>query len=592
MKHTTHRHLYAIGFSLLLFTTAQAQITSTPAIEIQADRTLIYPDQMELSAEATVWDVLQLYPDLLQEGFDQVLTNYQLRLDNIMLSGDARLVLSQIKTSEVKNLQICENPGVAKGTTGTGGIIDIRLKPAPKGASGLVEAQAGTDSYLAPAVKLRYGDERNDLFVYSSHTNLKTMDGQLHTQKDFLHTQLNTHFSDHDELQTVFYRQSKKDEDVESSSQTDQYRLRIGYTHTFNDLGTSLLLVANYQHSKTPESNMGNTAQTNYMQSCIYSDLPFGVVELNTPLFVKGSSLMIGWEGDFSRNRYHHEQIIGELTLNRKSDYHVTNNDLYAQLVYPVGNVSFSVGDRIMFFHYGLQSEKERWEKNSTHHMLQTSFTWQPNARHQLQGGYYRKFINPAYMKISQEAWPDETGSTWSVGNNDLTVTNVGQVKLAYSYTLPRLVVNAGLNYYHTSDIIKTEVLDEGLTTWVNSDKANAWKADLSLFYRLHALSLTAGATLNSINYIPDETNQESRITYATFRLTPVLSLPCSFRAEGQFVFFTTKTPWRIANENVCTYGALRLSKAFGNHLLLAAEWHDMFQSSRSAALGTISYRF
>ena len=134
--------------------------------------------------------------------------------------------------------------------------------------------------------------------------------------------------------------------------------------------------------------------------------------------------------------------------------------------------------------------------------------------------------------------------------------------------------------------------MDEGLTTWVNSDKANAWKADLSLFYRLRALSLTAGATLNSINYIPDETDQESRITYATFRLTPVLSLPCSFRAEGQFVFFTTKTPWRIANENVCTYGALRLSKALGNHLLLATEWHDMFQSSRSAALGTVRFQF
>ena len=592
MKLTTRRHLYAIGFSLILSTTLQAHPVSNPAIQIQGDRTLIYPALLDLPEETTVWDLLQLYPDLLQEGFDRMLTNYQLRLDNVLLASDYRLVLSDIKISEVKNLQVCENPGIAKGTTGTGGIIDIRLKPAEKGGTGLIELQAGTDNYIAPAVKVRYGSERSDLFVYSSHTNLKAIDGQLHTQKDFLHTQLTTHFSDRDELQTVFYRQSKKDEDVESSSQTDQYRLRLGYTHTFNDLGTSLLLVANYQHSKTPESNMGNTAQTNYMQSCIYSDLPIGVVELNTPLFVKGSSLMLGWEGDFSRNRYHHEQIVGELTLNTESNYHVTNNDLYALLVYPVGNVSFSVGDRVMFFHYDLQSEKERWEKNSTHHMLQTSITWQPNSRHQLQGGYYRKFINPTYMIISQEAWPDETGSSWSVGNNDLTVTNVGQVKLAYSYTLPRLVLNAGVNYYHTSDIIKTEIVDESLSTWVNKDKADAWKADLSLFYRLHALSLTAGATLNSVNYHLEETGQDTSTTYATFRLTPVLMLPHQLRAEGQFVLFTTKTPWRIANENVCAYGALRLTKDFGQHLRLAAEWHDMFQGSRSAALGAVSYRF
>ena len=592
MKHTYLRHLHTIGFSLFLFTATHGQSLPSPAVEIQGDRTLIYPDRMDLPPEATVWEALQLYPTLLQEGFDQVLPNYQLRLDNIALAGDPRLVLSQIKAAEVKNLQVCENPGVAKGTTGTGGIIDIRLKASGPGTSGQVEIQAGTDSYLAPAVKVHHGNRRNDLLVYSSHTSLKATDGQLHTQKDFLHAQLHTRLSGQDELSTVFTRQSKKDENVEASSQTDKYMLRLTYTHAFDDKGTSLMALANYQHSKTPESDMGNTTQTNYRQTCTYTDLPFASVELNLPLFAKGSSLMVGWEGDFSSINYDHEQIVGQETLIRHSHYNVTNNDIYAQLIYPVGKVTFTVGGRLLFFHYGIDSDTHQWKNNDTHNMWQASFTWHPNPSHQLQGGYYRKFINPTYMIISQEAWPDATGSTWSVGNNNLTVTNVGQVKLAYSYTRPHCIVNAGLNYFDTSDIIKKELREDGLTTWVNADQADAWQADLSLFYRFRTLSLTAGASFYSINYQADDAVRKTRINYAAFRLTPLLSLPWRFRAEGQFVFFTSQAPIRTDNGNTCAYGELRLSKEIGSHLLFSAEWHDMFQSCRSAALGTVSYRF
>ena len=257
-----------------------------------------------------------------------------------------------------------------------------------------------------------------------------------------------------------------------------------------------------------------------------------------------------------------------------------------------MGKVTFTVGGRLLFFHYGIDSDAHQWKNNDTHNMWQASFTWHPNPSHQLQGGYYRKFINPTYMIISQEAWPDATGSTWSVGNNTLTVTNVGQVKLAYSYTRPHCIVNAGLNYFDTSDIIKKELREDGLTTWVNADQADAWQADLSLFYRCRTLSLTAGASFYSINYQADDAVRKTRINYAAFRLTPLLSLPWRFRAEGQFVFFTSQAPIRTDNGNTCAYGELRLSKEIGSHLLFSAEWHDMFQSCRSAALGTVSYRF
>ena len=44
-----------------------------PMIEMRADRTFIYPQRMELSGEETLMDILEMYPDLLMAGFDDLL---------------------------------------------------------------------------------------------------------------------------------------------------------------------------------------------------------------------------------------------------------------------------------------------------------------------------------------------------------------------------------------------------------------------------------------------------------------------------------------------------------------------------------------
>lgn len=98
MNYATQRHLFAIAFSLILSATLHAQSISNPAIQIQGDRTIIYPTSLDLPEKATVKDVLQLYPDLLQEGFEQVLANYQLRIDgNSWVSSKSVGIISSRK---------------------------------------------------------------------------------------------------------------------------------------------------------------------------------------------------------------------------------------------------------------------------------------------------------------------------------------------------------------------------------------------------------------------------------------------------------------------------------------------------------------
>ena len=53
-----------------------------PIIEIKADRTMIYPQRMELTGEESLMDMLQMVPDLMIAGYEDVISNYNLRIDN------------------------------------------------------------------------------------------------------------------------------------------------------------------------------------------------------------------------------------------------------------------------------------------------------------------------------------------------------------------------------------------------------------------------------------------------------------------------------------------------------------------------------
>lgn len=120
--------------------------TSQPTVEIRADRTIIYPQRMELNGEESLLDILMMFPDLMQKGFEDMVGGYNLRIDNVAVSANARLVCSQLKGSLISKVQICDNTGVAKGTIGNGRVIDVNLLRLEQGVHGFVGAQYDTDN--------------------------------------------------------------------------------------------------------------------------------------------------------------------------------------------------------------------------------------------------------------------------------------------------------------------------------------------------------------------------------------------------------------------------------------------------------------
>ena len=139
---------------------------SVPIIEVKADRTVIYPQRMDLTGEESLMDILQMMPDLMIRGYEDVIDGYNLRMDNCPPNGDLRLILSQTKAKDIAKIQVCNNTGVAKGTIGTNKVIDINMAM-PDTVKGFVEGQGGFGLKQEGngTVNVLYGSRHTDIYA-------------------------------------------------------------------------------------------------------------------------------------------------------------------------------------------------------------------------------------------------------------------------------------------------------------------------------------------------------------------------------------------------------------------------------------------
>ena len=159
-----------ILISLLPLYVSMSAEDSLPIIEIKADRTMIYPQRMELTGDETLMDILQIVPELMIGGYEDVISSYNLRIDNCPMNGDTRLILSQMKAKDIAKIQVCDNTGVAKGTIGMGRVLDINMKM-PDTLKGFVEGQGdfGKDVAGIGSVNALYGSQHTDLYANTSY---------------------------------------------------------------------------------------------------------------------------------------------------------------------------------------------------------------------------------------------------------------------------------------------------------------------------------------------------------------------------------------------------------------------------------------
>ena len=528
-----NRH-FLILFSFLLLSVPMFAEGGLPIIEIKADRTMIYPQRMELTGEESLMDVLQMVPELMIAGYEDVIDSYNLRIDNCPMNGDTRLILSQMKAKDIAKIQVCDNTGVAKGTIGMGRVLDINMKM-PESLKGFVEGQGDFGKEVAGigSVNALYGSQHTDLYANASYRH---QDGN----EEYLTLHMTNRFDDRNKLLTYFTQQYLDN----PSAASRKVMGRARYFHTFNDLGTELLIVGGYQYASDPD---------------LSNKLPIYIVELNTPLLTKRLSMMLGVEGDFLMTR--------QKDTDRSWD--VFNNDIYLQFTYALPQWKLTVGNRVMFYNYKLMDSGISQKHADTRDNANASVIYLPDNQNQIQLGYYRKYYNPSYAAsfMNANTLSDEE---WAMTKGQLQERTINQMKLAYAYSRQKLTVQTEASYY-----------------MIEGDE-NFAELGASVYWKTNGLSLAGGSNLYTAK----------SGTYASFRFAPTAYLPHDWQIGMQVVYYTKKSPRREVT-GVPVYGCLSVNRQLGKRWHLGVDWHDMFDAfcseaavNRHAANIRLQYRF
>lgn len=475
--------LLSIGF--LLLSVPMAAESGLPIIEMKADRVMIYPQRMELTGEESLMDILMMVPDLMIAGYENVISNYNLRIDNCSMNGDTRLIISQMKAKDVEKIQVCDNTGVAKGSIGMGRVLDINMKM-PDAWKGFVEGQGNFGKEVAGlgTMNALYGSARTDLYANASYRH---QDGN----EEYLTLHMTNRFDDRNKLLTYLTQQFID----HPAGMSRKVMGRARFFHTFNEQGTELLLLGGYQYASDP---------------VLSNRLPMCLVELNTPLLTKQLSMTLGFEGDF--------QMTKQKDTGRSWD--VFNNDVYLQFTYSLPKWRLTVGNRVMFYHYKLMDAGVSQKRDDARDNANACVIFVPDSRHQFQVGYFRKFYNPSYQSLFMDA-NALSDDVWAITKGQLVERTINQMKLAYAYSTPKLTVHAEASHY----------VVEGAENFTQLDASAYWKKNW--------LSLTGGVNLYTA---------ESG-TYASLRMAPTAYLPHDWQVGMQLVYYTSKSPRREATD-------------------------------------------
>jgi len=505
---------------------------------------MIYPQRMELTGEESLMDMLQMMPELMIAGFEDVISSYNLRIDNCPINGDTRLILSQMKAKDIATIQVCDNVGVAKGTIGMGRVLDINMKMSD-GLKGFVEGEGdfGKDVEGIGSANALYGSQHTDLYA---NTSYRHQEGK----EEYLSLHMTNRFDDRNKLLTYFTQQFL---DLPSGISRKMMG-RARYFHTFNDLGTELLLVGGYQYASDP---------------ILSNKLPLYIAELNTPLLSKRLTMMLGIEGDLL------------MTKQKDTDrsWNVFNHDIYLQFTYSLPKWKLTVGNRVMFYNYKLMDCGNSQKHSDTRDNANACVIYVPDNHHQMQLGYYHKYYNPSHTDLFMNANTFFDGVTgpaasfveeWERTKGLLEERVINQMKLAYAYRRQKLTVQTEASYYTVEG-------DEDFT-----------ELGASAYWRTKWLTLAGGSNLYTAK----------SGTYASFRLAPTAHLPHEWQIGMQVVYYTKKHPIREVY-GVPVYGCLSVNKQFGRKWSLSIDWHDMFDAicseaevNRHAANMKLQYRF
>ena len=540
------------GFMVCSSLTATGQ-EEVQIVEHEGNKYTIHVDRLNPDPEMTLLDVLHLCPEFISDDGHGITGDYLLSVDDIMLSGDYRPLLENIKASDLSDIIVCNYGAVNNAMDGITGSIDLQFKEGSKGLDGKVALQGST-----------YGSGR--LFTNISSTAEKvTVRGFVHTSLDYANYDglvdrslttrattedalvfVNWRLSDDDELRFKFMqgfrgRKSKTISLPEANKilWPDYERrgeLSAVYERNLNDKGAALYLESDLGYF----NNFDNVYKTRLAAAT-------WITEFTIPL-CQDLSMTAGWEADYQNNWF----------VNIRREQYL-NNDLYVQLDYTHGPWILSLGDRFRINNFWNRKsdteDKSLWSYHRNEHAFHASIGYK-HQRHFIQGTFSRTYLNPSIIDFYN--YGDDYEKDYQT---DFTTNLAWRAEARYNYQTTNLVLTSSLQHTRMTDMLTPNEYLTGLRTSITWNNGN--------------FRLTAGANFYHKHISGFEDSLEP--VYNNFyqlKLAPTWLLGKGFRLSSVLLYNSRRYDYLEIHPHL--FASVKVNKDIGRHCNLFADFHDI----------------
>lgn len=503
----------------LMMTMVYATTATAAAIEQIGDRYIIHVDEMNLSGEETLAEVLAMLPNVIDfsgKVFGANATvrvnDYGLAAHNMGYTADYEQFLDMTKAKEIDRIQVCTMAGTMKGTEGLGKVIDVYFKKGKNGTSGRVSVKG--DSYGSLTSFNTVKVERDNLTVFGQlmggFKHKMINDLETHSGNEAAVVGFDWHINETNkfmaQVNQSFYREHDNSFDAKAFSRDIDVNL-VYDLDLFDKRG--------YMEIQTVFLDLGENSSSQITGSELYhshSTIPVGVIEFGIPLYKDKALLMAGIEGGLTK---YTENVL--IPCSDRNLYY----DVYGQIDWNIHGLNISIGDRVRTNKY-YQNENEYISnldpdvRRSADHRHRNHFfnfaVFGNITKHSvLKGAFAKVPVSPSFTNFLYQDDPSKDYFNYrsSVQKMDAYVS-----ELKYEYQKPDFTFTAFINNSHTNF---------GSILAAPSEHGNIFQVGASTYW--HKGILRLAAALNYYNAMNREMGESEYSNIVQVRLQPSISL-------------------------------------------------------------------
>ena len=148
----------------------------TPVVEMSNAGKIVHVQELGLASTATLYDVLQLFPELIHRGSAVILPGYTLTVDGQDVGEAKYVTIMQLAVRDIDLIEIQDNVSASSARDGASGTVAVTTIPIRDGLSGSAAVTVSTETDALLSANINYqtdrltikGDLRADFYKTSS----------------------------------------------------------------------------------------------------------------------------------------------------------------------------------------------------------------------------------------------------------------------------------------------------------------------------------------------------------------------------------------------------------------------------------------